>query len=174
MTGRKSGGGENDEEFHRRFADQIIEQIKRGTAPWQEPWKPGERVLPRNLDTDRSYSGGNSLHLAEVAEARGYSDRRSRTYRQIQAHGGQIRKGERGTWIFSFQDQRRIAVTDRQGHPVTDEQGRRVYRYEHLPTPWIKRYTVFNAEQAGGASVPVDSNRGTDLEGPPGGREGSG
>ena len=98
MTGRKSKARENDEEFHRRFADQIIKQIKRGTAPWQKPWKPGERLLPRNLDTDRSYSGGNSLHLAVVAQ----------------------------------------------------EQGRRVYRYERLPAPWIKRYTVFNAEQAGG------------------------
>ena len=28
------------EEYHRRFADQIIEQIKQGTAPWQKPWKP--------------------------------------------------------------------------------------------------------------------------------------
>ena len=25
---------------------------------------------------------------------------------------------------------------------------RQVYRYERLPKPWIKRYTVFNAEQA--------------------------
>ena len=155
MTGRKSKARENDEEFHRRFADQIIEQIKRGTAPWQKPWKPGERVLPRNLDTDRSYSGGNSLHLAAVTEARGYSDTRWGTYRQIQAQGGQIRQGERGTRILSFQDQRRIALTDPQGQPVTDEQGRRVYRYECLPRPWIKRYTVFhytvfNDEQAGG------------------------
>ena len=29
------------EEYHRRFADQIIEQIKRGAAPWQKPWKAG-------------------------------------------------------------------------------------------------------------------------------------
>ena len=46
MTGRKSKAHENDEEFHRRFADQIIEQIKQSTAPWQKPWKSGERVLP--------------------------------------------------------------------------------------------------------------------------------
>ena len=138
------------EEYHRRFADQIIEQIKRGAAPWQKPWKPGERVLPFNLDTERPYSGGNSLHLAAVAQDRGYSDTRWGTYRQIQAHGGQIRKGEQGTRILSFQDHRRMAVKDPQGHPVTDGEGRQVYRYERLPTPWIKRYTVFNAEQAGG------------------------
>ena len=124
------------EEYHRRFADRIIEQIKRGAAPWQKPWKPGERILPCNLDTDRPYSGGNSLHLAVVAQDRGYSDTRWGTYRQIQAQGGRIRKGERGTRILSFQDHRRIAVKDPQGRPVTDEQGRRVYRYERLSTPW--------------------------------------
>ena len=138
------------EEYHRRFADRIIEQIKQGTAPWQKPWKPGERVLPFNLDTSRRYSGGNSLHLAVVAEARGYSDTRWGTYRQIKRNGGHVRKGERGTRILSFQDHRRTLVRDPKGRPVTDDQGRRVYRYERLPTPWIKRYTVFNAEQADG------------------------
>ncbi len=138
------------EEHHRRFADRLIEQIKRGAAPWQKPWKPGERILPCNLDTDRPYSGGNSLHLAVVAQDRGYSDTRWGTHRQIQAQGGRIRKGERGTRILSFQDHRSIAVKDPQGRPVTDEQGRRVYRYERLSTPWIKRYAVLNAEQAGG------------------------
>ena len=146
MSGKKTTA----EEYHRRFADRIIEQIKRGTAPWQKPWKPGERVLPFNLDTSQPYSGGNSLHLAVVAQDRGYSDTRWGTYRQIQLHGGHVQKGERGTRILSYQDHRRIAVKDPQGRPVTDDKGRRVYRYERLPAPWIKRYTVFNAEQANG------------------------
>ena len=62
------------DEYHRQFADAIIEQIRQGTAPWQKPWGPGERVLPANVDTGRSYSGGNSLHLAAVAQSRGYAD----------------------------------------------------------------------------------------------------
>ena len=33
----------NPDEYHRRFADAIIEQIRKGTAPWQKPWGPGER-----------------------------------------------------------------------------------------------------------------------------------
>ena len=136
------------EEYHRQFADRIIDQIKRGVAPWQKPWKPGERVLPHNLHTNRPYAGGNSLHLAVVAEERGYADTRWGTYRQIQMQGGHVRKGERGTRILSYQDHRRVAVKDPQGRPVTDENNRQVYRYERLPKPWIKRYTVFNAEQA--------------------------
>ena len=55
------------DEYHRQFAEGIIEQIRQGTALWQKPWGPGERVLPSNVDTGRSYRGGNSLHLAAVA-----------------------------------------------------------------------------------------------------------
>ena len=84
------------DEYHRQFADAIIEQIRQGTAPWQKPWGPGERVLPANVDTGRSYAGGNSLHLAAVAQSRGYADVRWGTYRQTQVQGGQVRKGEQG------------------------------------------------------------------------------
>ena len=72
------------------------------------------------------------------------------TYRQIQARGGQVRKGERGTRILSFQDHRRIALTDERGRPARDNEGKRVYRYKRLPTPVVRQYTVFNAEQADG------------------------
>ena len=138
------------DEYHRKFADAIIEQIRQGTAPWQKPWGPGERVLPMNVDTGQSYRGGNSLHLAAVQQKHGYGDVRWGTYRQIQARGGQIRKGERGTRILSFQDKKRIAVTDERGQPKRDAEGKRVYRYEKLETPYIRQYTVFNAEQADG------------------------
>ena len=138
------------DEYHRQFADAIIEQIRKGTAPWQKPWGPGERVLPANVDTGRAYAGGNSLHLAAVQQERGYADVRWGTYRQIQARGGQVRKGERGTRILSFRDHRKIAVTDGRGRPVRDKEGKRVYRHERLPTPIVRQYTVFNAEQADG------------------------
>ena len=138
------------DEYHRQFADRVIEQIRQGTAPWQKPWGPGERVLPANVDTGRSYSGGNSLHLAAVQQARGYADVRWGTYRQIQARGGQVRKGEQGTRILSFQDHRKIAVNDERGRPVRDNEGKRVYRHERMPTPVVRQYTVFNAEQADG------------------------
>ena len=138
------------DEYHRKFADAIIEQIKKGTAPWQKPWAPGDRVLPMNVDTDRSYRGGNSLHLASVQQETGYGDVRWGTYRQIKARGGQVRKGERGTRILSFQDKKRIAVTDERGRPRRNAEGKRIYRYEKLKAPFVRQYTVFNAEQADG------------------------
>ncbi len=144
------------DEYHRKFADAIVAQIREGTAPWQKPWAPGERVLPTNVDTGRAYRGGNSLHLAAVQQQRGYDDVRWGTYRQIQTRGGQVRKGERGTRILSFQDKRRIAVTDERGRPRRDAEGKRVYRLEKLAVPHIRQYTVFNAAQADG--LPERSN----------------
>ena len=138
------------DEYHRQFAEGIIEQIRQGTALWQKPWGPGERVLPANVDTGRSYRGGNSLHLAAVAQERGYGDVRWGTYRQIQARDGQVRKGEQGTRILSFQDHRKIAVNDERGRPKRDAEGKRVYRHERMPAPVVRQYTVFNAEQADG------------------------
>ena len=105
------------DEYHQKFADQIVEQIRQGTAPWQKPWKPGEDNLPKNLSSGKEYRGGNSIYLSVAQGAKGYSDNRWGTYKQIQAAGGQVRKGERGTRILSFQDHKQIAFTDKAGKP---------------------------------------------------------
>ena len=142
------------DEYHQQFADQIVEQIRQGNAPWQKPWKPGEESLPKNLSSGKEYRGGNSMYLAVAQGAKGYSDNRWGTYKQIQAAGGQVRKGERGTRILSFQDHKQIAVTDKAGKPVHDAEGNKVYRYERLNHPMVRQYTVFNADQADGLKLP--------------------
>ena len=139
---------ERTERYHKEFAAQLIEQIKKGTAPWQKPWKPGERIAPRSLSGERPYSGSNTVRLMAVAADKGYSDSRWATYGQIRAAGGQIRKGERGTRILSFKTHRWVAVTDENGQPVKDKNGEQVYRHEKLARPFHRIYTVFNVEQA--------------------------
>ena len=142
------------DEYHQKFADQIVEQIRQGNAPWQKPWKPGEEYLPKNLSSGKEYRGGNSIYLSVAQSAKGYSDNRWGTYKQIQAAGGHVRKGERGTRILSFQDHRQVAVTDKAGKPVHDAEGNKVYRYERLNHPMVRQYTVFNADQADGLKLP--------------------
>ena len=84
------------DEYHQQFADQIVEQIRQGTAPWQKPWKPGEEYLPKNLSSDKEYRGGNSIYLSVAQGAKGYSDNRWGTYKQIRGGrrpGPQRREG---------------------------------------------------------------------------------
>ena len=142
------------DEYHQQFADQIVEQIRQGNAPWQKPWKPGEESLPKNLSSGKEYRGGNSMYLSVAQGAKGYSDNRWGTYKQIQAAGGHVRKGERGTRILSFQDHKQIAVTDKAGKPVHDAEGNKVYRHERMDHPMVRQYTVFNADQADGLKLP--------------------
>ena len=142
------------DEYHQQFADQIVEQIRQGTAPWQKPWKPGEESLPKNLSSGKEYRGGNSIYLSVAQGAKDYSENRWGTYKQIQAAGGHVRKGEKGTRILSFQDHKQIAVTDKAGKPVHDAEGNKVYRYERLDHPMVRQYTVFNADQTDGLKLP--------------------
>ena len=80
-----------------------------GRGPWQQPWKPGERRLPENVATKRPYRGGNSVYLSVTQIAKGYSDNRWATYKQIQELGGQVRTGEKATYVlfYKFDDDRK-------------------------------------------------------------------
>ena len=116
---------ERVKEYHKEVADRIIRQIKEGVAPWQKPWKPGERFLPANFKSGHAYRGTNTLNLASVAIERGYSDHRWGTYKQIKAAGGFVRKGEKGTTIVYLKTDRRQPVKDDARKPVQDKDGSR-------------------------------------------------
>ena len=139
--------------YYARFADEIIQRIKEGTAPWQKPWQPGERALPENLASGRAYSGGNSLYLAVAAEQRGHADNRWATYRQIKALGGHVRKGEHGEQVVFVARAKRLVQRDQAGKPKLDAQGNRTYRAEPLDRPVWRTFTVFNAEQTAGLEL---------------------
>ena len=141
-------------EYHKEFADRIIKQIKEGVAPWQKPWKPGEKFLPENFKSAKSYRGGNTLNLASVAIERGYSDHRWGTYKQIKAAGGHVRRGEKGTIISYVDYTRRQPRKDDEGQPVKDKDGKQVYDRVTTSTPTWKRYVVFNVEQAERLNLP--------------------
>ena len=53
------------EEYYKQFADDIITQIERGTAPWQKHWAPGENRMPEN------FSDGCALSRRECVAADG-------------------------------------------------------------------------------------------------------
>ena len=140
-------------EYHRRFTEAIIAEIRKGTTPWQKPWKPGESYRPENLATGRAYAGGNSLYLAVRRDQRGFGDNRWATYRQIQSAGGQVRKGECGEKVLFFDNTRKIPVKDSEGRPKKDAEGHQVYQIARREISLFRQYTVFNVEQADGLQL---------------------
>ena len=161
-TSKKPAWSQDD--YHHEFAGTLRAQIEAGVAPWQKPWKPGEKHLPENVKTEKPYRGGNSLYLSVAQTAKGYGDHRWATHKQIQALGGQVRKGEQGTQVlfYKFEDERE----DRHRPPVTDDTGKTAAGElddEHRRAPMVKCYTVFNVEQADGLTL----DRREDAEPPP-------
>ena len=134
--------------FHELVAEKLIEQLKQGTAPWQRPWKAGRpaAVFPTNPTTGNRYKGVNAIFLM----AQGHDDLRWMTYRQAEAAGAQVRKGEHGTPIqcWKFEDEQ--PKRDAQGRPVHNAQGEPEMLRVKLERPRVFHATVFNATQIDG------------------------
>src|ERR1700733_13599478 len=130
---------QSDKRDHRReVTDSIIKMLEDGVAPWQKPWQGA--AMPFNPTTERSYRGGNAVHLITAALGRGYADPRWMTYKQAAEHGWQVRKGEKGTPI-EFWD---IKPGREQDAENTDEDNPDKRRLIH------RTYFVFNAQQIDG------------------------
>src|SRR5215467_2864102 len=148
-------------DFRQEVTNQIIEMLENGTAPWQKPWEPGALQLPFNPTRDRTYRGGNALHLMGVAARKGFDDPRWLTYRQAQENGWQIRKGERGSQIEFWQFD---AGTKPSPDQADSEPSRNEERRQNA-SPIHRVYTVFNARQIEGIPEYVPKQR-QDWESP--------
>ncbi|GLU28257.1 zincin-like metallopeptidase domain-containing protein [Brucella sp. NBRC 12950] len=128
-----------------KVARQLIEQLERGTAPWQKPWKAGELRATYNPNTDKSYRGFNNIWL----QMQGYSDPRWMTFNQASDAGAKVRRREKGTQIvfWSFAEER--DAKDAQGNTIL-ENGKRKKITVELERPKSFNFTVFNAEQIDG------------------------
>jgi len=120
----------------------VITELEAGRLPWVQPWDGAACgcSMPHNAGTGRRYSGINVLILwAAVIEGR-YTSQRWLTYRQAQAAGGNVRKGERGTTVCYADrfipkgEQARAREEDRDARQIA----------------FLKRFTVFNVDQCEG------------------------
>ena len=134
--------------FHEIVAEKLIEQLRQGTAPWQKPWEPGQpaAVFPMNPTTGQRYKGVNAIFLM----VQGHDDQRWMTYRQAEAAGAQVRKGERGTPIQYWKFDEETPKVDGQGQPVRNSQGDSEMVRVKLERPRVFHATVFNASQIDG------------------------
>ncbi|MEB2158952.1 zincin-like metallopeptidase domain-containing protein [Xanthomonas campestris pv. campestris] len=132
-------------EYSRKVSEALIDQLRRGVAPWQRPWKEGERRLPYNPTSGNDYRGINSMYLA----SQGYDDARWLTYKQATALGAQVKRGEKGTvieyWKFNAQE----PVRDAAGNPVVVDGKVKTENVEY-DKPRVFHAVVFNAAQIDG------------------------
>jgi putative DNA primase/helicase len=138
----------NKVSFYQQVAQNLIEQLKQGTAPWQRAWDaaaPGT-YLPMNPLSGQRYRGINSVQLL----MQNRNDPRWLTYQQAAGQGGQVRKGEKGTVIQYWKFTEEKNQLDKQGKPVVDVDGNPIKEKILLERPQVFYATVFNAEQIEG------------------------
>ncbi|MBL7480309.1 zincin-like metallopeptidase domain-containing protein [Legionella bononiensis] len=131
--------------YHQVVANQIIESLKAGTAPWLKPWEPGtgNGQVPYNPITGKRYRGINALYLMLNQS----DDNRWLTYKQAQSIDAQVRKGEKGTTIQYWKFHEEQIKQDAAGKPVLDEQGNPLKVQVNLERPKVFYATVFHASQ---------------------------
>lgn len=105
-------------DVHQEITDRIVSAIE--SAPeFQLPWvRSGAGALKRpvNIASTNPYNGVNILSLWVAAQAGDYASNLWGTYRQWQARGSQVRRGEKASLVVFY---KRIAVNE--GNDVTGE-----------------------------------------------------
>jgi antirestriction protein ArdC len=133
--------GNDRASLYTEITDKIIAELEVGSIPWVQPWGTAAiktpLAMPRNAATGRGYGGINVLILWSAVRESGFSSQCWLTFRQALGLGGHVRKGERGTSVvyadrFAPEHERRRA----------EQAGE-----EPSTVPFLKRFTVFNADQ---------------------------
>ena len=84
--------------------DRIIAMLEKGGNVFRDRWtRAASRGMPRNGKTGQPYHGANVLLLWDAAIEHGYASNVWLTYKQAEALGAQVRKGERGVMGAHFE-----------------------------------------------------------------------
>jgi len=126
-------------DVYHSVTERIIADLEQGVRPWQRPWRnpTGFVSLPLRA-TGEPYRGVNILLLWLQALDKGFVSPHWLTFKQAQALGAQVRKGERASQVVYAGTLNRTETDDTTGAEV--ERG----------IPFLKAYAVFNADQIDG------------------------
>lgn len=138
-----SGGGQRD--LHAAITDQIVAAIEKGAGDFHMPWHRarGSSSRPVNVITGKRYRGINIIALWLAGEASGYPHPIWGTYRQWQAKGAQVRRGERSSLIIFYK-----TLDYHREDPASGEM-------EEHRVPMARASHVFNAAQVDGYETPA-------------------
>ena len=115
--------------IYEMITDRIVKMLESGVAPWRKPWTGGRGrgALPANLASKKEYRGINIFLLSSL----GFSSRFFLSFKQVEAAGGKVRKGEHGCPVIFW---KMFEQADKETGEIKQ-------------IPMIRYYTVFNLDQ---------------------------
>lgn len=138
-------------DIYTRITDRILADLTKGVRPWFKPWSANHaegRITRPRRHNSVPYQGINIVMLWSAAMAKGHASPFWLTFRQAAELGGHVKRGESGELVV---------FADRMVRTATDDRGEEVER----SIPFLKGYTVFNAEQCAG--LPPHFNAAADF-----------
>lgn len=133
---------DNRADVYQEITDQMIAMIEAGTRPWSKSWNGSTAPNIPLRSTGVPYRGINVLSLWVASMTKGFASPHWLTFKQALALGGCVRKGEKGSTVVYANTIEVDADKGEQGSESGTEGKRQV--------AFLKRYTVFNAEQIDG------------------------
>jgi antirestriction protein ArdC len=132
-------------DIYQTIKDRFVEQLRKGTVPWQKPWQGVQNIVSR-----KQYRGINSL-LVGSAE---FQSPFWLTFKQAPDLGGHVKKGAKSTPVIYYKF---LEKTDAAGNPVCRDDGtpKRI--------PFVRWSNVFNLDQTEGIEPPAIKPSQNDL-----------
>ena len=130
----------NRSDIYTRITDKIVADLEQEVRPWLKPWSAEHAAgkITRPLRHNGiPYNGINVIMLWSAAVGQGYSCPLWLTFKQALELGGNVRRGETGELVV-YADRIKRTEIDTRGEECERE------------IPFLKGYTVFNAEQCEG------------------------
>jgi antirestriction protein ArdC len=124
-------------DVYSRITNKIVADLEQGVRPWMKPWSADHAAgkITRPLRHNGiPYKGINVIMLWSASVTKGYACPLWLTFKQAIELGGHVKKGESGELVVYANT---ITRTE------TDDKGEETER----EIPFMKGYTVFNAEQ---------------------------
>ena len=113
-------------DIYQEVTDRIIAQLDHGVIPWHKPWIASSNAQSISHVTGKPYSLLNQMILGRPGEYL--------TFKQCQAEGGKIRKGEKASMVVFWKF---IEQEDEETH-------------EKKQVPFLRYYNVFHIDQCEG------------------------
>lgn len=128
-------------DVYTRITTEIVAAIEAGAGTWRMPWhhNGASATRPTNIASGKRYRGINTLALWAAAVGAGYAEGLWGTYRQWQAAGAQVRRGERSTTVVLCKQL--DPGSEEEGDDADGRGGRRMF---------ARAFSVFNAAQVEG------------------------